>query len=168
MTMLNSGIRQECRLTLRHIERLLKSADKKTLLRDIVQGICYLTDINYISEARNEWGKLTKNTIDDYIIVPSLPRNARIEWSVWAHRDNSRFECKYFNSIMTSYFAENTFSSVLLLIPKQVFLLELCKHLFEFYSFLNTNGKISRKLSIKRIVGPNDENTNVQDKKCIW
>ncbi|XP_051166123.1 uncharacterized protein LOC127284629 [Leptopilina boulardi] len=92
MTMLNSNIRQECRLTLRHIERLLKSVDSKTQLRDIVQGICFLTDFKYIKEARNEWERLTKNTIDDYIIVPNLPRNARIEWSVWAHRDNSRFE----------------------------------------------------------------------------
>ncbi|XP_043482320.1 diphthine--ammonia ligase [Leptopilina heterotoma] len=92
MAMLSSNIRQECRLTLRHIERLLKSVDNKTQLRDIVQGICFLTDFNYITEARNEWEKLTKNTIDDYIILPNLPRNARIEWSVWAHRDNSRFE----------------------------------------------------------------------------
>ena len=27
-------------------------------------------------------------------MVPALPKNAKIEWQVWAHRGNSRFQCK--------------------------------------------------------------------------
>lgn len=28
----------------------------------------------------------------DYVVVPHLPRDALIEWQIWAHRGNTRFE----------------------------------------------------------------------------
>lgn len=30
----------------------------------------------------------------DYIVVPKLPRNALVEWQVWIHTHNNKFECK--------------------------------------------------------------------------
>lgn len=92
MNLLDMNIKQQCRLTLRHIDRIVKAMDAK--LRDIVQGVCFLTHSNYIADARKEWERRTRNAIVDYVVVPSLPRGAQVEWCVWAHRDNNRFECE--------------------------------------------------------------------------
>ncbi|XP_020711460.2 diphthine--ammonia ligase isoform X1 [Athalia rosae] len=92
MTMLDLNIKRQCRLTLRHINRIVKAMDANTQLRDIVQGICFLTHPSYIPDARREWEKRTNNAIVDYVVVPNLPRGAQVEWCVWAHRDNNRFE----------------------------------------------------------------------------
>ncbi|CAK9817189.1 Diphthine--ammonia ligase [Anthophora plagiata] len=89
---LNLNIKRQCRLTLRHIDRIIKAMDSNTQLRDIVQGICFLTHSSYIPDARKEWEKRTNNAIVDYIVVPFLPEGAPVEWCVWAHRDNNRFE----------------------------------------------------------------------------
>ena len=95
MTVLDSNLKQQCCLTLRHVNRILEAMDSNTQLKDIVHGICFVTNVNYIPEARKEWEMRTNNAIVDYIVVPALPRGASIEWCVWAHRDNSSFECKY-------------------------------------------------------------------------
>ncbi|XP_046749065.1 diphthine--ammonia ligase [Diprion similis] len=92
MTMLDLNIKRQCRLTLRHINRIVKAMDANTQLRDIVQGICFSTHPSYIPDARKEWEKRTNNAIVDYVVVPNLPRGAKVEWCVWAHRDNNRFE----------------------------------------------------------------------------
>lgn len=94
MTILDLNIKRQCRLTLRHIGRIVKAMDSNIQLRDIVQGVCFVTHPNYISEARKELERRTNNAIVDYIVVPKLPRDAQVEWWVWAHRDNTRFECK--------------------------------------------------------------------------
>lgn len=93
MTLLDLNIKRQCRLTMRHIDRILKAMDANTHLRDVVQGICFLTHPSYIADARKEWEKRSNNAIVDYIVVPNLPRGAQVEWCVWAHRDNRRFEC---------------------------------------------------------------------------
>ncbi|XP_043285189.1 diphthine--ammonia ligase isoform X2 [Venturia canescens] len=92
MQLLDLNIKRQCRLTLRHINRIVNAMDSNTQLRDIVQGICFLTHPSYIPEARKEWEKRTNNAIVDYVVVPRLPRGAQVEWCVWAHRDNNRFE----------------------------------------------------------------------------
>ncbi|XP_033221259.1 diphthine--ammonia ligase isoform X2 [Belonocnema kinseyi] len=92
MKILDSSIKDQCSLTLRHINRILEAMDYSTRLRDIVHGICFLTNASYIPEARKEWEIRTNNAIVDYIVVPALPRGASVEWCVWAHKDNSRFE----------------------------------------------------------------------------
>lgn len=95
MSILDSSIKRQCRLTLRHINRIVKAMDSNTELRHIVQGICFLTHPSSIPAARKEWEKRTNNAIVDYVVVTSLPRAAQVEWCVWAHRDNNRFECKF-------------------------------------------------------------------------
>ncbi|KAJ8686188.1 hypothetical protein QAD02_021982 [Eretmocerus hayati] len=92
MTILESHIKRQCRLTLRHINRIVKAMDSNTELRHIVQGICFVTQPSSIPDARKEWEKRTNNAIVDYVVVSSLPRTAQVEWAVWAHRDNNRFE----------------------------------------------------------------------------
>ncbi|XP_014285680.1 uncharacterized protein [Halyomorpha halys] len=92
LVLVSGGIKRQCRLALRHVGRLVKAMDKDTQLRDVVQGVCYVTHADYISEARKEWERRTNNAIVEYVVVPELPRSALVEWQVWAHRGNTRFE----------------------------------------------------------------------------
>ncbi|XP_055545402.1 uncharacterized protein LOC129730249 [Wyeomyia smithii] len=92
MTIIEGGIRQQCKLTLRHISRIASAMHAQGLLRDVVQGICFVTNPSYISEARRQWERRTANAIIDYIVVPALPRGALVEWQVWAHTHNDKFD----------------------------------------------------------------------------
>ncbi|KAJ4429968.1 hypothetical protein ANN_22172, partial [Periplaneta americana] len=92
MQLVEGGVRKQCRLALRHVGRIVKAMDPNTQLRDVVQGICYVTHPSYILEACREWEKRTNNAIVDYVVVPQLPRGALLEWHIWAHRHNNRFE----------------------------------------------------------------------------
>ncbi|GLH09585.1 Uncharacterized protein GBIM_14654 [Gryllus bimaculatus] len=92
MQLVSGGARKQCRLALRHVGRIVRAVDANTQLRDVVQGICYVTHPSYIPEARREWEKRTNNAIVDYVVVPHLPRGALLEWHIWAHQHNNRFE----------------------------------------------------------------------------
>ncbi|XP_055641894.1 uncharacterized protein LOC129778808 isoform X2 [Toxorhynchites rutilus septentrionalis] len=92
MTIIEGGIKQQCKLTLRHLSRIAKAMHAHGLLRDVVQGICFVTHPNYISEARRQWERRSANAIIDYIVVPALPRGALVEWQVWAHTHNDKFD----------------------------------------------------------------------------
>lgn len=72
------------------------------MLKDafFLQAICYVSHSNLIMEARRQWEEHTNNAIVDYVVVPRLPRDAPIEWHVWAHRHNSRFECIFHQLIV--------------------------------------------------------------------
>ncbi|KAL9696528.1 hypothetical protein quinque_016107 [Culex quinquefasciatus] len=92
MTIIEGGIKQQCKLTLRHVARIAKAMHAQGQLRDVVQGICFVTHPSYISEARRQWERRTANAIIDYIVVPALPRGALVEWQVWAHTHNDKFD----------------------------------------------------------------------------
>lgn len=92
MTIIEGGIKQQCKLTLRHVSRIAKAMHAQGLLRDVVQGICFVTNPSYISEARRQWERRTANAIMDFIVVPALPRGALVEWQVWAHTHNDKFD----------------------------------------------------------------------------
>ncbi|XP_058825900.1 uncharacterized protein LOC131685896 [Topomyia yanbarensis] len=92
MTIIEGGIKQQCKLTLRHISRIAKAMQAHGQLRDVVQGICFVTNPGYITEARRQWERRTANAIIDYIVVPTLPRGALVEWQVWAHTHNDKFD----------------------------------------------------------------------------
>ncbi|PNF17010.1 Diphthine--ammonia ligase [Cryptotermes secundus] len=92
MQLVEGGVRKQCQLALRHVGRIIKAMDPNTQLRDVVQGVCYVTHPSYIPEACREWEKRTNNAIVDYVVVPQLPRGALLEWHIWAHRHNNRFE----------------------------------------------------------------------------
>ncbi|CAH0560796.1 unnamed protein product [Brassicogethes aeneus] len=92
LELIKGGIRAQCKLTLRHIGRLLKAVDNNVNLRDVVQGICYLTDVAYVEPARKIWESKTNNAIVNYVVVTGLPKNAFVEWWVWAHKHNNQFE----------------------------------------------------------------------------
>uniref|UniRef100_A0A182JP80 Diphthine--ammonia ligase n=1 Tax=Anopheles christyi TaxID=43041 RepID=A0A182JP80_9DIPT len=93
MTIIEGGIKQQCKLTLRHLSRIAKAMNAQGgQLRDVVQGICFVTHPSYIYEARRQWERRTANAIIDYIVLPSLPRGALVEWQVWAHSHNDKFD----------------------------------------------------------------------------
>ncbi|XP_056636128.1 uncharacterized protein LOC130444855 isoform X2 [Diorhabda sublineata] len=92
MEMVKGGIKSECRLVLRHLKRVLMAVDPKFSLRNVVQGICYVTDVSYIAPCRKIWEERTNNAIVDYVVVTGLPRNATVEWHVWAHKYNNLFD----------------------------------------------------------------------------
>ncbi|EDW62389.2 LOW QUALITY PROTEIN: uncharacterized protein Dvir_GJ16780 [Drosophila virilis] len=92
MTIIEGGIRPQCKLTLRHISRIAKAMNAQGQLRDVVHGICFVTHPAFIGEARRLWERRTTNAIMDYIVLPALPREALVEWQVWAHTHNDRFD----------------------------------------------------------------------------
>lgn len=92
MKIIDGGIKAQCKLIMRHIHRISKAMHAQGQLRDVVQGICFVTHPNYISEARRQWEKCTTNAIVDYIVCPALPRQALVEWQVWAHAHNDKFD----------------------------------------------------------------------------
>lgn len=93
MTLIEGGIRPQCKLSLRHLSRISKVMNSRDgQLRDVVQGICFVTHPNYIAEARRQLERRTTNAIMDYIVVPALPRKALVEWQVWVHSHNDNFD----------------------------------------------------------------------------
>lgn len=99
MKIIEGGIRPQCKLALRHISRIgnaMQHANKGQRLRDVVQAVCFVTDPSYITEARRQWEKRTTNAIVNYVVVPALPRQAIVEWQVWMHAHNDKFDCKFF------------------------------------------------------------------------
>ncbi|KAJ8986079.1 hypothetical protein NQ317_003373 [Molorchus minor] len=92
LEMVAGGIISQCRLALRHLKRLLMAVDSNFNLRDVVQGICYVTNVAHVEPSRKLWEERTNNAIVDYVVVSGLPRNALVEWHVWAHKYNNQFD----------------------------------------------------------------------------
>lgn len=95
MKVIDGGIVPQCKLSLRHMQRIARAMSPHADLRNVVQGTCFLTDVNNVEIARKEWEYCTTNAIIDYVIVKSLPRQSLVEWQVWLHTHNDTFECEY-------------------------------------------------------------------------
>ncbi|XP_057655168.1 uncharacterized protein LOC130893248 [Diorhabda carinulata] len=136
MEMVKGGIKSECRLVLRHLKRVLMAVDPKFSLRNVVQGICYVTDVSYIAPCRKIWEERTNNAIVDYVVVTGLPRNATVEWHVWAHKYNNLFDYeergKFVDNFSISIYRrwnhENNISTILCRIshPDEDAIIKLC------------------------------------------
>lgn len=94
MKVIEGGIVPQCKLSLRHMQRIARAMHPHGDLRNVVQGTCFLTDVNNVEIARKEWEYCTTNAIIDYVIVKSLPRQSLVEWQVWLHTHNDTFECE--------------------------------------------------------------------------
>nr|XP_023013166.1 diphthine--ammonia ligase [Leptinotarsa decemlineata] len=121
MELVKGGIKAECRLGLRHLERLLKAVDSNFNLSNVVQGICYVSNVAFVEPARKLWEEKTNNAIVEYVVVTGLPKSAAVEWHVWAHKYNNQFDyeergkCieKYTISIYRRWNHENNVSAIL-------------------------------------------------------
>lgn len=100
MEIIQGGIKEECRLVLRHLSRIAEAMSVKGKLRDVVQGICFVTKRDHIELARRAWEAQSANAIMEYVIVKSLPRQAYIELQCWAHSYNDKFECMFLKKII--------------------------------------------------------------------
>ncbi|ERL94936.1 hypothetical protein D910_12208 [Dendroctonus ponderosae] len=92
MQLVPGGIKAQSKLAVRHIDRVLRAMDSSVNVRDVVQGVCYVTHSSYIEPARKQWEAKTNNAIVQYVVVTGLPRGALVEWHVWAHKHNNQFE----------------------------------------------------------------------------
>lgn len=92
MQLVRGGVKSQCQLAIRHVGRIISGIDSNTNLRDVVQAVCYVTNIQVINDVRKLWEATTNNAIVNYVVVTGLPKNALVEWHVWAHRHNSSFE----------------------------------------------------------------------------
>ena len=91
-TLGNEDIELQCRLTLRHIGRVLSAATTPSWdFRIVVQGVCYVTSIAHLALARRMMARVSESQISIYVVVPCLPKGVPVEWHVWGHRDNQSF-----------------------------------------------------------------------------
>ncbi|KAK2142335.1 hypothetical protein LSH36_969g00011 [Paralvinella palmiformis] len=96
LTIIAGGIIPETRLSLRHVARILAAMTTNSGLYDIVTAICYVTnqkDIPTVEQQLNNYYEEQLKGSDNgrmlpfsvlYVVVPSLPKSALIEWQVYA------------------------------------------------------------------------------------
>lgn len=84
MELLNKPIFHQCRLTLRHVSRILKAADSGFSLSKVLLGHCFVTAEEIAVDIHEMWNYITKNfnAVIAVIVVSALPRNAQLEWQV--------------------------------------------------------------------------------------
>ncbi|KAK4886058.1 hypothetical protein RN001_002329 [Aquatica leii] len=92
MHIVQGGIASQCQVAIRHIGRIINAIDNNVNLRHVVQATCYVNNKDLIDIARKFWEAKTNSAIVNYVVVTTLPKNALVEWHVWAHRYNSSFE----------------------------------------------------------------------------
>ncbi|CAK1582896.1 unnamed protein product [Parnassius mnemosyne] len=92
MRLAGKGARGQCALALRHIARVLRAAHPRAHIRSVVQSVCYVTHVSAAREARRQLERRTAGAIVQCAVVQALPRGAAVEWHVWAHSDNNRFD----------------------------------------------------------------------------
>ncbi|XP_076099990.1 uncharacterized protein LOC143069310 isoform X2 [Mytilus galloprovincialis] len=101
LNIISGGIRAESRLCLRHIHRILEAMPGSTSLKNISIAICYVSQRDYISIVKKEMKyaghtflnhnhssfSIENNTMPsmiEFVVVPRLPRNAKVEWKVYS------------------------------------------------------------------------------------
>uniref|UniRef100_A0A336M171 Diphthine--ammonia ligase n=1 Tax=Culicoides sonorensis TaxID=179676 RepID=A0A336M171_CULSO len=92
LEIIEGGIYAQSKLVLRHISRIAETINTNGKLRDVLQGICYVTKQKDINAARKVWESQSTNAIIDYVVVRNLPREALVEFQVWTHLGNDKFE----------------------------------------------------------------------------
>lgn len=92
MKLVCGGARRQCSLALRHLGRVLRALHPRANIRSALQGVCYVTAGGAVCDARRQWERRTAGAIVDYVVVPALPRDATVEWHVWAHTNNNSFD----------------------------------------------------------------------------
>ncbi|KAF5286755.1 hypothetical protein FQA39_LY04178 [Lamprigera yunnana] len=120
MQLVQGGAETQSQVAARNLGRIINAMDPNSNLRNVVQAICYVTDIKLIDSVRKLWEIKTNNAIVNYVVVTGLPKNALIEWHAWAHRHNSGFEYEETGkcidnlsiSIYRRYFYDSNISAV--------------------------------------------------------
>ena len=62
MEIVEGGIVAQCRLALRHTQRVIEAmTNHSSSLRDVITMICYVTDRDYVITAEEEWKRFMVN-----------------------------------------------------------------------------------------------------------
>ncbi|XP_077998051.1 uncharacterized protein LOC144451142 [Glandiceps talaboti] len=100
LELIEGGIHPQARLSVRSVGRVLEAMNPKLDISSAMQVVCYVTHQNFIPVAEKEWMYALERTemrdgysgeecatsgVITYIVVPSLPKKALIEWHVIAH-----------------------------------------------------------------------------------
>ena len=84
MQMLEGGsVEQEARLSLQHVDSVLQAM--KSNLNKMKSCVCYVTDIRYVSAAKNVLAESVEDLDEKNVVfieVEALPRMAKVEWQV--------------------------------------------------------------------------------------
>ncbi|XP_060071126.1 uncharacterized protein LOC132551040 [Ylistrum balloti] len=123
LKIVQGGIVFESRLSLHHVGRVLSAQSLGCDLRDVVAVVCYITAQSYMDAAKQEWTRAleTCHKCDDivdhgddvsspavmFVVIPYLPRNAKVEWQVTAFTPGTELKektenCKYGDYISTA------------------------------------------------------------------
>nr|CAB3239802.1 diphthine--ammonia ligase [Phallusia mammillata] len=89
MELVEGGICAQGSLSLKHVKSVLTAMDAKLDYKDIAQCVCYVTDENHIKPASSIWDKTVSKDCILYVVVPSLPKQALIEWQVIAVKQDN-------------------------------------------------------------------------------
>lgn len=102
LNIVQGGITTESRLSLRHVVRVLDAQSPGCNLSHVVSVVCYVTSCQYIDVAKQEWSRALKALHEDdgcgdgtstpslvCVVIPYLPRSAKVEWQVTAFSPGS-------------------------------------------------------------------------------
>lgn len=86
MQILNKPILLQCKLVLRHVQRILEAMDANLNFNNVLQVICYVTSPEIAFDIPSLWSYVTQSTNATLatFVVKGLPRNAQMEWEVVA------------------------------------------------------------------------------------
>ncbi|XP_033631204.1 diphthine--ammonia ligase-like isoform X2 [Asterias rubens] len=94
MQPIEGGITPQCALSLRSLKRVLAAMDPKVTTRNVVGGVCFVTDAHHLTVARQHWERLANceeelctdspPSMICYVVVPRLPKEVLVEWHVVA------------------------------------------------------------------------------------
>lgn len=86
----------ECRLSLRHCTRLLNAMDADINLTNAIQAVCFVCDEAHIGEAKSFWKDYGgEENVVTFVVVSCLPKNALVEWQIWAYRSWQSLHHRY-------------------------------------------------------------------------
>ncbi|XP_002731447.1 uncharacterized protein LOC100368513 [Saccoglossus kowalevskii] len=110
MELIEGGIHPQTRLSLRSVCRVLSAMNPRLDLSHVLQCICYVTNQAFIPVAKREWNYALeqidlmngycgddndRSGLMTYVVVPTLPKNALVEWHVVAHTNKQTW--KYYS-----------------------------------------------------------------------
>ncbi|KAK7104737.1 uncharacterized protein [Littorina saxatilis] len=98
MQLVSGSVATQCRLSLKHTLSVLQAMCPGRCLRDVLLCVCYVTHPDVIPVARGQWETMCAVEQDEvclseetshrptveYVVVPSLPRAASVEWQVYS------------------------------------------------------------------------------------
>ena len=79
LSIINGGIHPQCRLSLRHIDRVIQAISSACSMEDIITCVCYVIHPDFISTAREEWSRARHASVSYFrVIISQSLSNSKI------------------------------------------------------------------------------------------